>query len=87
MHTDPYLEMTRSRLARIWWSLAWRTVAVTYGTTLILGMLTAGLAGGSSVVITILFIGLWALTVPLSIWVLGTVLKKRFRDFSIRLVP
>ena len=85
----PYLELTRPRLARIWWTLAWRTAAVTYGHTLLLAIATVwwGQFGDTAKAMSVVvFLSVWALTVPLSIWVLRTVLRKRYRDFSIRLV-
>ena len=91
-------ELTGPRLLRIWWSLAWRGAvlsglaqlikhaAITWVTAWILGQ------GGASAVEWLRLVGWLAwlvsilVSIPISLWVLRSVLKKPYRDFSIRLV-
>ena len=80
-------ELTGSRLVRIGWALAWRTLVFH-------GLAAGGLALLTLYLVPTLGVG-WVrwlgwLSAPLygllSVWVLHAVLTKRFRDFSIRLV-
>ncbi len=80
-------ELTVSLLLRIWWALAWRTTALGGLVSLMGSWISTRLvvSGGVAMVpwITLLS-GL--LYVLVSLGVLRSVLNKRFRDFSFRLV-
>lgn len=77
-----YFEVTFERAARIWWALAWR------------GLLYCGLSGFLIGAVE----GFWGLArlavpsgvlvgIPVGTYVVRCVLRKRYQNFSIRLVP
>ena len=84
------IEVTYSNAILVWWSYIWR---VTFWTVLLgaalgaVGALTIGhLVGpevGMTIVNTLIYLG----SVPVSIWVLKTlILDKKFKNFSVALV-
>ena len=80
-------ELTGSRLLRIWWALVWRTTVL--GGTL--GLIEAWIvmrlvASGGMGLVPWLSPVSWLLYGLISLGVLRSVLNKRFRDFSLRLV-
>ena len=85
----PYLPVTWGRTLSIWWSLVWRGLVLAALAGGIVGALAGivlallGRASSASAVGQILgaLIG-----VPVSLWVLRSVLRKTFRGFAIRLV-
>jgi len=80
-------ELTGSRLARVWWALVWRTTALGGLLALLMAWLTARMmASGGVRVVPWLSVLSWLLYGLISLGVLRSVLTKRFRDFSIRLV-
>jgi len=83
------VELNKNRLLRIWWCYFWRTVVCGALIGLVLGAIggfIVGLLGkpelGGHVGTLLGYAG----QVPVSILVLKSVLQKRFKEFSIRLV-
>jgi hypothetical protein len=76
-------ELTGSRLLRIWWALAWRTAALGGLLALLTPRLVASRGGGGMPWLNLVNGLLYGL---ISLGVLRSVLNKRFRDFSLRLV-
>jgi hypothetical protein len=81
-----YLEPTFKRAAIVWWAFFWRTA-------LIGGLLgftegfVGGIAGKSAATMhSLLLISIAILTVPVSIYVVQLVLRKRYGEFTIRLL-
>jgi hypothetical protein len=84
------LEVTWGRAAKVWWSLAWRTVVV--------GFLAGGLLGAVLGVVLavagkspqeIAAVTTWAgfaVGLPVAIWAVRSVLKSSWSDFRIALV-
>jgi len=83
MNDPAETELTGSRLLRIWWALAWRTTALGGLLALLTMLLVASMGAG---VIPWLNLVNWLLYGLISLGVLRSVLNKRFRDFSLRLV-
>jgi hypothetical protein len=79
-----YLEVTVQRAVCIWWAYFWRHMVYGGVACLIFGFLEGmvGLGGKHPV----LLLSSVLVLVPVEICVLGIVLHKRFRHFSIRLV-
>ena len=79
-----YLEFTFKRIMRIWWSYFWRHMAYGGVAVIIVGFLE-GLAGlgGNHLLLSLSAVLVMA---TVSMFVLGIVLHKQFRGFSIRLV-
>ena len=80
-------ELTGSRLLRIWWSLVWRTTALGGLFSLIEAWIVMRLvASGGMGMVPGLSVVSWLLYGLVFLGVLRSVLTKRFRDFSFRLV-
>ncbi len=80
-------ELTGSRLLRIWWALIWRTTALGGLFNLIEAWIIMRLvASGGMRIVPWLSVVSWLLYGGVFLGVLRSVLKKRFRDFSLRLV-
>ena len=79
-----YLELTFRRLMCIWWAYFWRHMLYGAPLVIIVGFLEgfAGL-GGSHLLLSLSAVLVMA---AVSICVLGVVLHKQFRHFSIRIV-
>ena len=84
------LEVTWQRALRVWWSYTWRTLVFSILLGIVLGA-TAGIALGAMGKAhlarrageTLGQLG----TIPVSLLVMRMVLRKQFKEFSIRLVP
>ena len=76
-------ELTGSRLLRIWWALGWRTTALGGLLALLTTLLVASMGAGVMPWLNLVNGLLYGL---ISLGVLRSVLTKRFRDFSFRLV-
>ena len=85
-----FLEPTFGRAARIWWALLWRGILISVGIGIVIGFvegLGGTLMGIPSSKIMLLSVPSGVLIgIPVAIWVVQMVLRKRFRDFSIRLI-
>ena len=80
-------ELTGSRLLRIWWALAWRTTVLGGLISLIEAWIVMRLvASGGMGLVPWLSPVSWLIYGVIFLGVLRSVLTKRFRDFSIRLV-
>jgi hypothetical protein len=82
------LDVTWERVLKVWWALAWRATVFGVIAGAVLGGIGAALTvvagmGDSGTVGAVLG---WVVSVPVSIYALRQVLRKRFRTFSIRLV-
>jgi len=82
---NPYLEITFSRLLRIWWAYFWRHILFGGVTVLTIELLEALLRLDENKWLQSLSVVLVMAIV--SVLVFGIVLHKQFRHFSIRLVP
>ena len=83
MNDPAETELTGSRLLRIWWALAWRTTALGGLLALLTTLLVASMGAGVMPWLNLVNGLLYGL---ISLGVLRSVLTKRFRDFSFRLV-
>jgi hypothetical protein len=85
-----YLEVTWGRTFSIWWSFIWRAslAAALAGAVVgfIAGVLLA-LAGSPHAAGSVGAVLGFLVSVPASVFVLRGVLRKRFAEFAIRLVP
>lgn len=79
-----YLELTFRRVMCIWWAYFWRHMLYGGAAVLVTGFLE-GLAGLGERHLLLTLSSVLVL-VPVQICVLGIVLHKRFRHFSIRIV-
>src|SRR5580658_5066974 len=79
-----YLELTFKRALHIWWAYFWRHILYGGVAVIIVGFLE-GLVGlgGRHLLLSLSSV---AVLIPVQIGVLGIVLRKQFRHFSIRLV-
>jgi hypothetical protein len=79
-----YLELTFKRITTIWWAYFWRHMLYGGAAVLVTGFLE-GLAGlgGRRLLLTLSSV---LILIPVQICVLGIVLHKQFRHFSIRVV-
>jgi tellurite resistance protein TehA-like permease len=81
-------DVTWERALRVWWALVWRTMI--FG--MVAGAILGAIAGVGTVITgrgnphTIGFALGWLASIPVSIYAVRQVLRKRFRTFSIRLV-
>jgi len=83
------LEVTWRRAVAVWWSLAWRLIlfsALTAAIAAVAVGLLLVLIGRRDLADPILKILPYVTSVPVSIAVVRRVLRRNFRDFSIRLV-
>mgnify|MGYP001769822365 CR=1 FL=1 len=84
------VEVTWGRAVRVWWSLVWRTVLFGVLAGLGVGFVfsflgsIAGMSQGSIFIYST--IAGYATGIPIGIWVLKTVLSKRFSDFRLALI-
>ena len=81
-------ELTGSRLLRIWWALVWRTTAIGGPLSVIKAwIMMRWVKAGVIEPMPGLILSDWLIYAVIFLGVLRSVLKKkRFRDFSIRLV-
>jgi hypothetical protein len=85
-----FLEPTFKRAALIWWAWLWRSVLLGIAGSAFIS-LVLGISGvlsrtdeTSRIVVMALAV---AISAPLGIWVFQMLLEKKFREFTIRLVP
>lgn len=84
------VEATWGRVVKVWWSLAWRGILFGFlagaGTGFVIGFLGAmdGMSRESISLYSMVAGG--AVGVPVGLWVVKTVLGKRFSDFRLALV-
>ena len=85
-----YAEISWSRVLRVWWSLLWRSTVFCFLPTLVVLASVPSLMHKYGVAAIFWINGLsWlarTVSVLISIWVVRSVLRKRFRDFSIHLI-
>ena len=84
-----YLEITWDRVLVLWWGLVWRTTVfgVAVGAALgFCGGFLVGLAGHPELGVAVGMLLSWLASIPLSIVILRIVLRRRFAEFSVRLV-
>jgi len=84
-----YLEITLERVLSIWWSFAWRCAVFAALTGAVLGFMggfVVGLAGHPELGGAVGALLGWLAGIPVSIAVLGVVLRKRYSGFSIKLI-
>lgn len=84
------VEVTWGRVVKVWWSLVWRGLALGmlagFGAGFIIGF--AGAIGGmsrESIALYSMLAG-GAAGIPVGMWVLKGVLRKRFSDFRLALI-
>jgi hypothetical protein len=84
------LEVTWNRVLLIWWSLAWRSVVFGAVAGAVIGALIgaiAGILGHADKARQLGAIGGQIVSIPISWMVLKIILQKRWKEFSIALVP
>lgn len=84
------VELSMERLIKIWWSLLWRgllfCILAGFISGFIIGFVSA-LAHVDRTIATLLSYIVGALiSIPIGIWVVKLIIKKRFRDFHIALI-
>jgi hypothetical protein len=85
------LEPTFERAASVWWAIFWRAALLGGGGGFVIGLI-AGIAGQMANIpqanmrSVILVLGV-AVGIPAGIFAVQLVLRKTFREFTIRLVP
>ena len=86
-----FLEPTFRRVAVVWWALLWRAILLGGGAGFLVGFvegIIGAIAGVSAVTIGYLTVISGAIVgVPDGIYVVQLVLRKSYREFTIRLVP
>jgi hypothetical protein len=84
------VELSLERLFKIWWSLLWRGLLFGGLTGFVIGFIIGFVGAIAHIDKTItmpLIIILSALTgIPIGIWVIKNIIKKRYSDFRIALV-
>ncbi len=84
------IELSFQRLIKIWWGLAWRYLIFMALAGFVAGFLTPflGLAASSyrDLVATLLLILCSVISICVSIWIIKSVITKRFSDFRIALI-
>jgi len=85
-----FLEPTLERATLIWWALLWRGVLLGFASGAIVGFIE-GVIGAlvgvpGTAVRYVAIVSGFAVGVPVGIYVVRSILKKEFREFSIRLV-
>jgi hypothetical protein len=89
---DPdYLEPTIGRAAAIWWALLWRGILFGAGGGFVAGLIEGSLMGilgfSSGVIRNVALISGLVIGIPVGIYVVQVALRKKYRDFRIRLIP
>ena len=84
-----FLEATWDRVVCVWWSFVWRCMVFTVIAAFIVGLVVGVVLGfvgrGHSAGAVGAVIG-FLVWFPVSLWVVRTILQKRFGQFSVRLV-
>lgn len=86
----PFLQPTFKRTALIWWAWLWRSLLLGVGGSAFLSLLLgiSGVLNSTDQASRVLVMALAVVfSAPLGIWAFQMVLEKKFRDFTIRLVP
>jgi hypothetical protein len=87
----PSMDVTWSRAAKVWWSLAWR--GVLFGGTagflagFVVGFVMWSPGAPRRLLTTMEYLAGALVGIPVGIWVVRNVLKKSWSDFRIALVP
>jgi ABC-type dipeptide/oligopeptide/nickel transport system permease subunit len=84
------IEVTWGHALKVWWSFFWRAVIFCAVAGFVLGFIIGiigGIAGADHQVITMLsgFAGV-IISLPVAIWVVKIVLKKKYSNFRIALI-
>ena len=82
-------DFTWGRVIRIWWAWMWRVVVLGFLVGAILGGIGGFIVGASGRPDLGASVGAmlgWLGSIPVSLYVLGIVLRKRYRQFSIKVV-
>ncbi len=86
-----FVQPTFRRAAIVWWALLWRAILFGGGAGFVVGFIEGLFGvqfGVSDVTIRYLtFVSGAIVGVPVGIWVVQLALKKRYREFTICLVP
>jgi len=86
-----FLEPTVGLAARVWWALMWRGILFGVGAGFVIGFVEGfigAMAGASAIAIrNLALVSGVVVGVPVGIYVVMLVLRKNFRQFTIRLVP
>lgn len=86
-----FLEPTVGRAARVWWALMWRGILFGGGAGFVVGFVVGfvgAIAGASATAIrNIALVSGVIVGIPVGIYMVLHVLRKNFREFTIRLVP
>lgn len=83
-------DFTWGRILRVWWAWAWRVIIFSAVLGFILGAIGGAIVGAAgrpdlgAPVGTVLG---WVGSIPVSLYVLGIVLRKRYKHFSLKVVP
>ena len=85
------LEPTFERTATVWWAFVWRAVLFAVCAGFVVGFIE-GLVGTIAgfpreAILSIARVSGFAVAIPTRIYALQLVLRKRFSEFTIRLVP
>lgn len=83
-------DFTWGRIIRIWWAFIWRGIlygAILGGVLGGIGGLIVGMAGRPDLGAIVGAALGWLGSIPVSLLVLGIALRKRYRQFSIKLMP
>jgi hypothetical protein len=85
-----YLELTFQRAISIWWALMWRGILMGIGSGFVIGFIEGMILGAMGVSLVIIpritAISGAIVGIPVGIFVVQLALRKRYREFSIRLV-
>ena len=89
MTEDNILEPTFDRILKIWWSYIWRVTVFStllgFALGFVAGLITSIMGRGDLAPSVGGFLG-WLGSIPVSIYVMGIVLKKKYGDFTIHFV-
>ena len=83
-------DFTWDRIVRIWWALLWRATvysAIVGGVLGAIGGFIVGVAGRPELGASVGAVLGWLGSIPVSLLVLGIALRKRYGQFSIKVIP
>jgi len=87
--SQPRTGFSWDRIIQIWWSIVWRQAVfgLVAGAALgFIGGFLAGVAGRADLATLVGLIFAWLGSIPLSVVVLRIALKKKYEDFSLKIV-